>query len=65
MCLFLCARQGLLYCNATSVPAQRLHLNVSCASADGLLHESCIQKFPVHTEMEKIWPTEKDVPDFK
>ncbi|CAL5228586.1 g11746 [Coccomyxa viridis] len=32
---------------------------------DGLLHESCIQKFPVHTEMEKIWPTEEDVPDFK
>ena len=38
---------------------------ITCASADGLLHESCIQKFPVHTEMEKIWPTEEDVPDFK
>jgi hypothetical protein len=33
--------------------------------ADGLLHESCIQKFPVHKEMEKIWPTEEDCPNFK
>ena len=35
------------------------------ACADGLLHESCIQKFPVHTEMEKIWPSEGDCPKFK
>ena len=47
------------------MPSRWILLSKSCAPADGLLHESCIQKFPVHTEMEKIWPTEKDVPDFK
>ena len=56
------ARTALL---ALSQGLSNLHLKVCMHGADGLLHESCIQKFPVHKEMEKIWPTEEDCLGFK
>ena len=33
--------------------------------ADRLARESCIQKFPVHKQMEEVWPSEHECPGFK
>ncbi|EIE19386.1 Clavaminate synthase-like protein [Coccomyxa subellipsoidea C-169] len=42
-----------------------LGYEVNSMSEGGLVRESCIQKFPVHKEMEKVWPREEDCPNFK